>query len=356
MNHFSFRRPTVVGTELRRESGAERFVGANGEVNASSKRDLFAQMAAFGGQTQKYNVVSEERATVLERAAARREALTAAFNNRSDHIELGEVSVDELYQAANREGFMRRLLAKQDLRQGQHPYVKMRMKTTVATVVTSPTQVAPQIIRDNTYTPPEFALVARPFVEEREIQQSVGNVLDEKFFEAQEALYVTEDRLWRNLAVQSSGLVNPLTNMVGTMTAGGVMAFRNQVTRWNLPVSAWLLASDLWNDIVGDTSFQQVIDPVSKYELWLTGQMGTIYGMAVMTDSYRHPEHKVLDQGEMYVVADPVNHGQYTDRGPYTSIPTDISTEKMPGRGWVFSGLLSMVIANPRSVARAIRT
>jgi hypothetical protein len=148
---------------------------------------------------------------------------------------------------------------------------------------------------------------------------------------------------------------NPLTNIVGTMTAGGLMTLRNQVTRWNIPVTAWLVANDIWNDIVGDTSFQQVIDPVSKYELLLTGQLGVIYGMTILSDAYRHPEHKVLDQGEMYVIGDPINHGQYTDRGGVTSQPIDITTEKVPGRGWVFSELMSMVIANSRSVARAIR-
>jgi hypothetical protein len=94
---------------------------------------------------------------------------------------------------------------------------------------------------------------------------------------------------------------------------------------------------------------------VSQYELLLTGQMGVIYGMSIYSDAYRHPEHKVLDRGESWIVGDPINHGVYTDRGGVTSQPIDITTEKVPGRGWVFSELMSMVIANSRSVARAIR-
>lgn len=350
-----FAQPIVAATELRR-AGGERFVGAGGELNASSRSDLFKQMAGFLEQAAATGAVTEEKATALEKAAARRNAITAAFTDRNAHAELGEVLADELYQAANREGFMRRFLAKQDLKQGQMPHVKMRMKNVVATVVTSPVQVQAQVIRDNTYTPPEFNIVSRPFVEDREIQQSLGDVLEEKYLEAQEGIMVAEDRLWRNLALQTVNISNPLTNIVGTMTAGGLMTLRNQVTRWNIPVTAWLVANDIWNDIVGDASFQQVIDPVSKYELLLTGQLGVIYGMTILSDAYRHPEHKVLDQGEMYVIGDPINHGQYTDRGGVTSQPIDITTEKVPGRGWVFSELMSMVIANSRSVARAIRT
>jgi hypothetical protein len=87
----------------------------------------------------------------------------------------------------------------------------------------------------------------------------------------------------------------------------------------------------------------------------LTGQLGTIYGMTILSDGYRHTQHRVLEQGEMFVVGDKINHGQYTDRGGVTSQPTDVTTERVPGRGWVFNELMSMVIANSRSVARAIR-
>ena len=352
---IQFRSPVVAATALNRGHGTERFVGANGDLNASSQKDLFKQMAAFLEAASRSNAVTDEVANNLERSQARRQALTAAFNDAGAHRELGEVLTDELYQAANREGFMRRFLAKQDLKQGQIPHVKMRMKNAVATVVTSPVQVQAQVVRDNTYTPPEFSLVARPFVEDREIQQSIGDVLEEKYLEAQEGIMVAEDRLWRNLALQTVNISNPLTNIVGNMTAGGLMTLRNQVGRWNIPVTSWLIANDVWSDIVADTSFQAVIDPVSKYELLLTGQLGVIYGMTILSDAYRHPEHKVLEQGEMFVVGDPINHGQYTDRGGVTSQPIDITTEKVPGRGWVFSELLSMVVANSRSVARAIR-
>ena len=353
--HLSFKRPVIAATELSRGRGTERFVGANRELNASSKHDLLQQITAFVNQVSTTGAMTEEKATLAEKSARRREALTAAFASKEAHAELGEVVADELYQAANREGFARRLLAKQDLKQGQWPHVKMREKNVVAVSVTSPVQVQAQVVRDRTFTPPEFSLVSRPFVEDREIQQSIGDVLEEKYLEAQEGIMVAEDRLWRKLAMQTVNVSNPLTNIVGTLSPAGLMALRNQVTGWNIPVSTWLIANDMWNDIAGDTGFQSVIDPVSQYELLLTGQMGVIYGMSIYSDAYRHPEHKVLDRGESWIVGDPINHGVYTDRGGVTSQPIDITTEKVPGRGWVFSELLSMTIANTRSVARAVR-
>jgi hypothetical protein len=57
----------------------------------------------------------------------------------------------------------------------------------------------------------------------------------------------------------------------------------------------------------------------------------------------------------MFVVGDAINHGIYTDRGGVQSQPIDISHEQLPGRGWAMSELLSMSIANSRSVAKARR-
>ncbi len=349
---------TVLATELRNGGrGSELFVGANGEINASNQKDLAQQVLAFLAQVSQTRAVTPETAAArAAKATARREALEMAFTDDKYHKELGEIIADELYQAGNREGFMRRFFARQDIKQGQFPYVKMRMKNVVATVATSPVMVQSQITRDNTYTPPEFYVVARPFVEEREIQQSPGDVLDEKYQEAQESIMVAEDRLWRKMSIASVNMANPQTSFVGTLTAGGLMTLRNQVSRWNIPVTSLLMANDVWTDIVADPSFQNNIDQVTKYELLMTGMLGEMYGMTIVSDAYRHPEQKVLNQGELFAIGDPVNHGQYTDRGGITSQPTDITTEKVPGRGWAFSELMSLVMANARSVAYGTRS
>lgn len=346
----------VVATALNRGRGSERFVGANGELNASNKADLLKQTAAFLQMVASTGAVSEEAAlSQVEVSTARKQMLTAAFADKKAHKELGEVVADELYQAANREGFARRFLAKQTLGQGQTPRVHMRMKNVTASIATSATKQHTQILRDNLYTPPEFYVQTRPFVEQKDIVVATGDVLEEKFVEATEGIGVTEDRVWRQLAMQTVGVENDPVTFFGNMTAQGLMSLRTQVSRWNLPVAYWLVANDIWNDIVGDASFQAVIDPVSKHELLLTGQLGVIYGMTVISDAYRHPQHRVLEQGEMFCIADAVNHGMMSDRGGIESSPIDVSIEGVPGRGWHMHELISMVIANARSVVRGKR-
>jgi len=345
----TFKQP-VVASELRFGSG-ERAIGHNGELNASSKADLLKQIAKLAEVASTQGVITEEAATASEKASLHKQMVTAAFASQDSHAELGEVLADELYQAANREGFMRRFLARQELSQGQIARVKLRMKNVVAVIAGSPSKVQTQLVRDNQYFPPEFYISANPFVEKREIDQSSGDVLEEKYIESLEAIMVGEDRVFYNLAQATVNVANAATTIVGTMNPTNLSTLRNQVTRWNIPAANWLIANDIWNDVIGDSGFQQLIDPVSKHELLLTGQLGTILGMTIFSDGYRHPQHRVLSQGEMMVIGDPVNTGTYTDRGGVESEPVTAGVAGVPGRGWFMSESVSAIIANARAIA-----
>lgn len=342
----------VIASDFRAAPGAERLVGNNGEINASSKKDLLQQQLRLLTATAQGDVTSVER---LQQQSRRRAMVQAMFNSDQAHKELGEVLAQNLYQTANRRGFSRKFLARQDLVPGAIPMVKMRMKNVVIVYATSPTKTESQVIRDKLFTPPEFILEARPFVEQREINTSNTDVLEEKYTEAMEAIMVGEDRLWYKAANDSVGLDNDLSIISGTLTPLTLMEVRTNVSRWNLPVPNLLMAADLYNDIVGDSDFIQAIEPVSRHELVMTGELAVLYGMAITSDAYRHPEHRVLSQGEFFAVSDPTTHGQYTDRGGIDTEVLTGATEKMAGRGWWMYESFSCVIANSRSVAKGIR-
>lgn len=343
----------VLATEYKFPGSNERAVGANGELNASNKRDLLQKQLAFLNATANGEIISASAAA--EKTKKSRQLVEAMFNSDVAHKELGEVMANNLYQAANRRGFARKFLARQDLVNGQWPACKLRNKDVTVVYSTSPTKVESQIIRDKLFTPPEIILKARPFVEQREINTSTGDVLEEKYTEAMEAIMVGEDRLWYMAANETVGLANDLTIISGTLTPLMLMEVRQNVAGWNLPVPSLLMASDLYVDIVGDTQFIQAIEPVARHELIMTGELAVLYGMAITSDAYRHPEHRVLSKGEFFAISDPTTHGQYTDRGGIDTEPLTAATEKIPGRGWLMYESYSSVIANPRSVAKGIR-
>lgn len=348
-------RTPVLATDFRAAPGGELLVGKNGEVNASSKKDLLRQQLALLQATSNGEIATMDTMQRLQRQSRNKQLVEAMFNSKDAHKELGELMAQNLYQTANRRGFARKFLARQDLVQGSIPMVKLRKKDVTVVYATSPTKTETAIVRDKVFTPPEFIIEARPFVEQREINTSPGDVLEEKYTEAMEAIMVGEDRLWYAQANETVGMDNDLSVISGTLTPLTLMEVRTQVARWNLPVPNLLMAADLYNDIVGDASFIQAIEPVSRHELIMTGELAVLYGMAITSDAYRHPEHRVLSQGEFFAVSDPTTHGQYTDRGGIDTEVLTGATEKMAGRGWWMYESYSNVIANARSVAKGIR-
>ncbi len=349
---MKFKSP-VLATEFRAPGSMEMIVASNGEVNAGSKKELLSRtLQLLTAQSQgKVETAAERNAN----AVRNKHLVEAIFNSPEAHRELGEVMAQNLYATSNRRGFARKFLARQELTQGDMPRVKLRRKDVSVVYSTSPTRVESQIVRDKLFTPPEIDLEARPYIEQRELNTSAGDVLEEKYTEAMEAIMVGEDRLWYQGANAAVGIDNDLIVVSGTLTPLTLAEVRNQVTRWNLPAANLLIASDLYGDIIGDPSFIQAIEPVSRHELIMTGELAVLYGMSITTDGYRHPEHRVVGRGEFFVISDQATHGMYTDRGGIDSEVLTPATEKIAGRGWYMHESYSSVIANTRSVAKGIR-
>lgn len=342
----------VVASDYRFPGSSERAVGQNGEVNASSVKDLLNVNQRLMQATSAGEVVTASTAAQREQSAAvNKQLLTAAFEDKNAHRVLGERIADNIYMTANRKGFARRFLNRVELKQGDIPRFPVRKKNVTALLVSGPTRVEPQIAVDKWLTPPELQIVSRIFVPQNEINQSNTDVLEEKYVEGLEGIMVTEDRMWYNAAKQTIGIDNQQSIISGTLSPLSLMSVRQGVAQFGLKPLYCLMASDLFVDIVGDSSFIQAIEPVARHELVMTGELAILYGMTLLSEAYRHPEHKVLNQGEFIVVSDPAFHGAYSDRGGVDSQPTDGVSERMMGRGWLLSESISMVIANSRSVS-----
>ncbi len=354
-------RTPVLASDLKfngsNEHAVGRFGSGKGELNASSKKDLIRQQAQFLTTASSQKILLDSDAFLIEAqyAGARKEAITAAQNDREVHRVLGERMADSLYMTANRQGFMRKYMTKIEVEQGTIPRFPVRAKNVTAVWSTSPTKIETQITRDKWYTPPELSIVTRPFVTQNELNQSAGDVLQEKYVEATEAIMVSEDRLWYNQVNALVGVDNNLSSITGPLTPFVLMQVVTNVTRWGLKAPHVLIATDIYQDIIGNNEFQNAIDPVARHELLLTGELATLYGMTITSDAYRHPEHKVLNQGEFFIISEALNHGAYSDRGGINSAPIDIVNERIPGKGWVIHEEIAISVANARSVAKGVR-
>jgi hypothetical protein len=341
------------GTTMRSN---EPLVAGNGEFNAGSKKELMQaiaslQRAVAGGEVRK----TLENAKEIR--AAHEARLNEAIADKSGQAwqALGEVIGDEVWETLGREGFGRKTLLLKPLGKGETGRLRIRRKDVVAFMVTSDPNVVASQVRQMYIYPPEFYLLAHITIEDKEIEQASGDLLDDKYQDGLEQILVQEDRTWLTLARTAAPAANDLF-FFNTFTPTVFSEMRTQVARWGLPVVSAIVAFDLWNDIIADTEFSSWFDPVSKHEIVLEGSLGSILGVQLITDAFRYETLKVLSPGECFFLAAPQTLGGITQRKELATESINKYNQGKPERGWFMEQIEGMAITNSRALARGQRT
>lgn len=330
-----------------------------GEFNAHDKNELVQGITQLMQAYASGDIREQQPAemTDLEAIEARREVLASALNDHTGEqwAALGSGLARQIDEETSRQGFLRRISQGQTLKQGEVPRVPMPSHDSIAIVATSAAATGYQTIRQRVFTPDEFEIQANVRVENLDIEQVNGDLLEHAYNDGLQAVMVAEDRLWKKSADMTVGVVNDLEYIAGELTTKNLGNLRQAVSRWNLPVSTAIISNDYWADIIGSNDFATFLDPITKYDLALNGQIGTLVGMNLLTDAFRQPNQKVLEAGEIYVVASPENHAAYSTRGGIRSTPTTGANQGNSTRGWFMTQPFSFVLANSRSVAKGKR-
>lgn len=351
--------------EAKRLGSNERYFDDKGNLNASSTKDAIMALAALVSDAQQGRVNLSpvrrgvETAEALADRMELRAALLEAYNDRTGHkwAEHGMAIAAEVTELSNREGFLRGLLLKGETTAGSPVRITVKQKNVTAISASSASEMRATYVRDKYILPPEFWVKASIRVDQRELVQGSGNQLEDAFFNAQEQIMIEEDRILKRLLDGTVNLLNSQQALVGGLTPTSLAATRNEVIKWGINTPTMLMATDLWNDIIGNAAaFGNLFDPVTQFELIQTGYLGTLLGMQVISDAYRAPELKVLNAGEMYLLGPQEQLGTYTDRGPVESEPVNEFQLGNPSRGWFFYELMSITVHNPRAVVKAIRS
>jgi hypothetical protein len=337
--------------ELRIGGSRELAIGSNDELNAGSKRELMQRIGALVDSYQRGEITTSNVSEDKKVQQARADLVTAAINDRNGPAwaVLGEVIGEEIFLTMDREGFSRRLFIFKDLAKGEIGRLKVRQKQVVAWQATSDPNVIESVYRQPWIYPDEFYLIANLLVEDIEIEASTGDLLDEMYTDGLEQIMVHEDQVWKRLADAAAGTVNDLVYF-NTFTPATFASMRTQISRWGIPVTTALIAFDLWNDIIADSGFSNWFDPVSKYYLILEGNVGSLLGVELITDAFRYPTLKVLQEGEVYFCGAPQTLGGITQRKALAAEPITKYNEGRPMRGWFLEQIEGMALVNSRAI------
>jgi len=324
----------------------------SGEINAVNKKDLLSAiqalaMAVQGGNYETVTVAAPE----LE--ARKRELVTAAIQDKDGAAwtAMGEVIGDEVFETMGREAFAAKTLIHKPLSRGEVGRIRIRKKDVICYFATRNPEVVASQVRQFYVYPPEYYLVGRVLIEDAEIEQASGDLLDDKYQDALEQIQRQQDLVWKRLVDASATTYND-SFLFNTFTPTVFASMQNQVMRWGIPVHMAIIAFDIWPDITADTEFSTWFDPVSKHEIVMNGYLGNILGTQLHTDGFRYETLKVLEPGEVYFLGAPANLGAITRRKDLATAPINLHLLGRPERGWFLEQIEGMTIVNPRAVVK----
>ena len=250
-----------------------------------------------------------------------------------------------------RSGFMRTLIDYKELVNSEYPHVSMPTHDVVAIVANGPGTVGTQDIVDRKYQPVEFTIKVAATTTTLEIKRDPGDALQRLYDQSVEAAQVAEDRLVRAAFIGLANLrLNDPIVLNSALTPAMLSRAVHSITQQGLVATNILLAADLWQDVIGNAEFASMFDPITRYELVLTGRISQIYGATIITDALRKENQRVLQDGEIFVSAAKENVGVFTDRGGLEASATDGSVVGTSDRGWFMEEHFSLTCPNGRAV------
>ena len=337
-------------------SDSESFFGRDGHINASNKRDAMKAVQALAAMFQDGSVVTQKTPDARMVQAQRMELMNSAMNDKTGQVwqALGEVMAEEIFVTMGREGFARKILAVNPVGKGQVARIRVRIKDVTGWYMTTAANIPASVIRQRWVYPDDFYLEAAVLIEDLEISQSTGDLLDEKYTDALEQLMVKEDQYLKQLSDAAAGTSNDLFYF-NTFTPTTYSQMKTEIARWGLPVASSIIAFDIWNDIIADTEFSNWFDPITKREIVLEGSLGSLLGVQIFTDAFRDPRLKVLNPGEVYFYGTAAGLGAITQREELTAENINTYNLMKPFRGWYMKQIEGMAIVNSRSVCRGQR-
>lgn len=332
---------------------SEKLSDSTGTINASDRKDLLNVFSALAQAVKQGELVESAPVANKEVEAEKAQLVTAALHDKNGEAfqALGEVIGDTVYETMGRQAFARKSLLVKPLAKAEIGRIKIRRKDVLAHFATKNPEVIASQVRQTYAFPPEFYLLGRILIEDAEIAQAPGDLLDDKYEDGLEQIMKEEDKVWKRLADASAAAYNT-TFAFSTFTPIVFAQMQNQIMRWGIPLGMAIISFDIWPDIKADSEFSAFFDPVHKHELILNGYLGKILGTEIHTDGYRQETLKVLEAGEVFFTGIPKTLGAITERQALAASPINLHLLGRPEKGWFMESIEGMIMANAKGVVK----
>lgn len=326
--------------------------GHAGHINASSKHEMI-QLINSLTRSHSAGIVAQKRATITANDTLRRmELLESAYNGTAANFQiLGDEVTNEIWKTVRRDTFIGKVFQERELVRGEEPKIRQRQNDVRAFIMTSDSYTPESRYKQRVIVLPEYDVNANITIENKEILKANTDLLAEKQEDGREQCAVKLDTVMKRLldiSAADSGTPSFFSDLSPTIFTN----LKHKVQQRGKKVGSALLAQDLWDDIITHATFNTWFDPVSKHELILTGMLGSLLDVVLMSDSFLSTNLRVLEPGDLYMLADPKQLGQHLIRQRLIAKPTDQAVNGRNAKGWFISGTFATGVADSGGVAK----
>lgn len=320
---------------------------SNGQLNASSVKEAFAQIAKIAASLENAPVNTGLTSGVVS-DPRRDELLSRALLSPEGKISLAQSMANPIRRNLDYQGIARRALVIDPLAQGALPTYDRDID--VAAVVISSNGSGPESrVFGDRVTIPEFEIFSNPTVRIAEVKRRRFNVIDRAVQKARQEIMAQEDaNVFAALDAAAS-----VENVLQDITDAGLLkrdlvALKQQVDQWDLVTTKYFMNISEFTDILkwgsggGQGATGGEVDPVTQREILQTGLYARIWGADIMVS-------KIVPPGTVYSCSDPEFVGVMPIRQDIEVLPAD--EPKQLKLGWVVNEIIGIGITNARGVS-----
>lgn len=325
------------------------FFNANGQMNASSMRDLSQQLAKYASILQDNEPSNMGLAGQPSLSDDKRdELISRAIMTNDGKIALAQAMANPIRKNLDYHGIGRRALVVDPIAQGATASYDRDIDVAACVISSNGTGPESRVFGDRIVVP-EFEIYSNPTVRIAEVRRRRFNVIDRAVQKARQEIMAQEDANLFAALDASASIENVLTDVSDQgMLKRDLVEIKQQIDRWDLVTTKYFMNINEFTDILkwGSGGGQGVgggdFDPVTMREVLQTGLYGHIWGADIMVS-------KIVPPGTVYGCADPEFVGVMPIRQDIEVLPAD--EPRRLSLGWVVSEIIGLAIVNPRGVA-----
>lgn len=325
-----------------------QFFNSRGEINASSLKDLAAQLTKVASVYEENVPSNHSLSNTSVNDDQRDELISRAMMTQDGKIALAQAMASPIRRNLDYHGIARRALVVDPLSQGAVATYDRDIDVAACVISSNGSGPESRIFGDRVVVP-EFEIFANPTVRIAEVKRRRFNVIDRAVQKARQEIMAQEDANIFAAFDAAASIENTLTDISDAgLLKRDLVEIKAQIDRWDLVTTKYFMNITEFTDILkwGAGGGQGVsggdFDPVTMREVLQTGLYAHIWGSDIMVS-------KIVPPGTVYGAADPEFVGVMPIRQDIEVIPAD--EPKQLKLGWVVSEIIGLAIVNPRGVA-----